>query len=288
MSMQLKEITSDKKSLLNNGKNVAADSSSTQAVADRVIEFEEDIVKEFHNLKQTDTVKEYQDKFEKFRDLLMKINYGLTENYFISSFLSGLKAEIRLLVRKPKPETLYHAFNLARIQEIAIQVEKEKLIYSIRRNMGESTWPSNCIEVYVNHDYPQKMQCLVGGRVLSTIISTGVAFTFIDTKAAIQAACKIEEAEPLLLTFVFGCYQAVSKFECRGFKWTIQGHEFVTDVRIVELRACDMVIGRKWLYDYRAEVQLCFNRVIVFKEGKKVVLQIEEDQLSCAEDKQEK
>ncbi|KAL3516057.1 hypothetical protein ACH5RR_022959 [Cinchona calisaya] len=96
----------------------------------------------------------------------------------------------------------------------------------------------------------------------------------------------MEEAEPLLLTFVLGCYQPVSKFECRGFKWTIQGHEFVTDVRIVELRECDMVIGRNWLSSY-CTLQLTWNNVIVFEEEEEVVLQIEEDQLSCAKDKQE-
>ncbi|KAL3516053.1 hypothetical protein ACH5RR_022955 [Cinchona calisaya] len=82
------------------------------------------------------------------------MNYGLTENYFISSFLGGLKADIRLLVRKPKPVTLYLAFNLARIQEIASQLEKEKFISSRRRNMGENTFPSNCMNVYVNLELP--------------------------------------------------------------------------------------------------------------------------------------
>lgn len=274
MSSQLQENSSDKVRELNNGKNTGADCKATSAGSDRGIEFEEDIVEEFHSLKQTDTVAEYQKKFEELRDLMVTMNFGLTEDYFVSSFLSGLKAEIRVLIRKPKPETLYHAFTLARLQEIAIQVEKEKLISMRKKNLGEDTWPSNCIEMYVSYDYPQKIHGLAGGRVLSTIISNGVAYSFIDTKAAIQAGCRMEEAEPLLVTFVLGGYQAVSKFKCPGFKWTIQGHEFVADMRIVELKACDMVLGRDWQHYYHAISYLAGNTVTVSKEAKQVVLQI--------------
>ncbi|KAL3516056.1 hypothetical protein ACH5RR_022958 [Cinchona calisaya] len=86
MSMQLNEISSDMKGLLNNGKQ----------------------------LNQSDTVAEYHETFAELRDLMMTNNYGLTEGYLISSFLSGLKEEIRSSIQKPRPKSLIHALNLAR------------------------------------------------------------------------------------------------------------------------------------------------------------------------------
>ncbi|KAL3516052.1 hypothetical protein ACH5RR_022954 [Cinchona calisaya] len=102
---------------INNGKQVDAYCKSTPVLSRADSEIE--IVGEFRKLKQTDIVGEYQERFAELRDLMMTKNYGLTNDYLISGFLSGLQEDIRSLSQKPRPKSLIHAFNLARIQEIA-------------------------------------------------------------------------------------------------------------------------------------------------------------------------
>ncbi|CAI9102164.1 OLC1v1000386C1 [Oldenlandia corymbosa var. corymbosa] len=128
MSLQLDETSSTVKGLVViNSKN--ADMSigkSTKAEPVMSVNSKRDVVGEFHKLKQTTTVANYQGKFEALRDLMVKMNYGLSEGYLIANFLSGLKSEIKLSIANHKPETLYHAFNLAHAQETALKEMKDE------------------------------------------------------------------------------------------------------------------------------------------------------------------
>ncbi|XP_027062727.1 uncharacterized protein [Coffea arabica] len=72
-----------------------------------------DIVEEFNKLQQVGTIDDYQERFEELKPLMMIKNRNLDENYFISSFISGLKEEIKLVVRMLKPTTLSEAFELS-------------------------------------------------------------------------------------------------------------------------------------------------------------------------------
>ncbi|GJR76407.1 putative mitochondrial protein [Tanacetum coccineum] len=38
-----------------------------------------------------------------------------------------------------------------------------------------------------------------------------------------------------------------SLYECKGFKWTLQGVEFTSDVLILPLGGCEMVLGVQWM-----------------------------------------
>lgn len=73
----------------------------------------EDPVGEFTKLRQNGTVEEYQTQFE----ILSNKISGLTEEFRISTFLSGLKDDLRIMVTMFKPSTLSAAFSLARLQE---------------------------------------------------------------------------------------------------------------------------------------------------------------------------
>ena len=74
----------------------------------------EDPMGTFTKLRQTGSVEEYQTAFE---ILSNKIN-GVSEEFRISTFLSGLKDELRIIVTMLRPNTLVAAFGLARLQEV--------------------------------------------------------------------------------------------------------------------------------------------------------------------------
>lgn len=54
-----------------------------------------EVIGQFHNLKQAGSVQEYVDKFEELMGIIRRDNPSLTEHYFISNFVSGLKDYIQ-------------------------------------------------------------------------------------------------------------------------------------------------------------------------------------------------
>lgn len=59
----------------------------------------------FNKLRQMGSVAEYEDRFEELRALVVSRNKGFTEEYFISSVISGLKEHIKTAVRMFRPQT---------------------------------------------------------------------------------------------------------------------------------------------------------------------------------------
>ncbi|KAF5187388.1 hypothetical protein FRX31_023020 [Thalictrum thalictroides] len=59
----------------------------------------ENVIGEFNKLLQTGSVLEYQEKFEELQALVLLKNKNLDEGYFVNSFISGHKAEIRSSVQ---------------------------------------------------------------------------------------------------------------------------------------------------------------------------------------------
>ncbi|XP_071913949.1 uncharacterized protein [Coffea arabica] len=82
-----------------------------------------DIIEEFNKLQQVGTVEENEEKFEELKTLMLTKNPKLDESYFISSFTSGLKEEIKPMVKMFKPQTLSKAFEVADLQEYALEVQ---------------------------------------------------------------------------------------------------------------------------------------------------------------------
>ncbi|XP_042950388.1 uncharacterized protein LOC122282508 [Carya illinoinensis] len=73
----------------------------------------EDPVGAFTKLRQTTTVEEYQTEFEMLSNRIS----GLTEDFRISTFISGLRDDLKIMVTMLKPNTISAAFGLAKLQE---------------------------------------------------------------------------------------------------------------------------------------------------------------------------
>ncbi|XP_065854839.1 uncharacterized protein [Euphorbia lathyris] len=77
----------------------------------------DDIVQQIEQLRQETNVAAYQDQFEMIKLKMEKVHPTITESYYVSSFITGLKPEIRSSVRKSEPTCLYTAIKLAKYQE---------------------------------------------------------------------------------------------------------------------------------------------------------------------------
>ncbi|KAK1395189.1 hypothetical protein POM88_014245 [Heracleum sosnowskyi] len=81
-----------------------------------------DVQEEFNKLSQTGSLMDYVERFEELKSLVLYRNANLEEGYFISSFISGLKMELKPMVRLMKPQSLLDAIEIAQYQEQTIEV----------------------------------------------------------------------------------------------------------------------------------------------------------------------
>ncbi|XP_027171840.1 uncharacterized protein LOC113771462 [Coffea eugenioides] len=104
---------------------------------------EADAVEEFSKLNQTSTVLAYQEKFEELRSIVMIQMPELTESYYISSFLSGLKGEIKSAVKMHRPDSLQFAFEMARWQEHHLDLVHKSSRPILRNTMHSTSFGIN-------------------------------------------------------------------------------------------------------------------------------------------------
>ncbi|CAL1396153.1 unnamed protein product [Linum trigynum] len=85
------------------------------------------IIGEFNKLGQWGTLLGYQEKFDELRSLMLAYNLTLTEEHFISSFISGLEEELRTVVTMMRPQSLNQAFQFARLEEFSNEARRKKM-----------------------------------------------------------------------------------------------------------------------------------------------------------------
>ncbi|KAL4309278.1 hypothetical protein GQ457_01G012100 [Hibiscus cannabinus] len=85
-----------------------------------------DVIEEFNKLTQRGSVEEYQERFEELKPYIIQQSPYQEEGYFVSSFLSGLKEELRHRVKISNPLSLDEAYRLAKLHEVALEIETKK------------------------------------------------------------------------------------------------------------------------------------------------------------------
>jgi hypothetical protein len=101
------------------------------------------------------TVEEYQYQFEVLSNKIP----GLTEEFKVSSFISGLNEEMRIMLTMLKPPNLPAAFGLARLQEEEVgrrnKSPRAPLWAPTNYSNNESSYPSLLSHSpYPNHHIP--------------------------------------------------------------------------------------------------------------------------------------
>lgn len=96
---------------------------------------------------QTSTVRVSQERFEE----LANCTTGLTEEFFVSYFISGLKEEIKVGVQMFQPVNISQAIGLARLQEESTEAMYKKSQAPMKLNqMGWSSASSSTPKPYSN------------------------------------------------------------------------------------------------------------------------------------------
>ncbi len=79
-----------------------------------------------------------------------------------------------------------------------------------------------------------KIRGEVKDNSLTVLIDTGSTHSFMDLQLAKTLKVSMVAASPLVVTVTNG-QKVLSKLQCLGFKWDMQGHAFQADLRIIML-----------------------------------------------------
>ncbi|GJZ29099.1 retrotransposon-related protein [Tanacetum coccineum] len=107
---------------------------------------------------------------------------------------------------------------------------------------------------------------------LHILIDCGSTHNFLDLNIAKKLGCQLKSTCPLQVE-VAGGHQLTSKYMCKSFGWKLYGEEFRTDVMVIPLGGCEMVLDIQWLSTL-GDILSNFKELrMEFKHnGKKVVL----------------
>ncbi|GKE07481.1 ty3-gypsy retrotransposon protein [Tanacetum coccineum] len=79
-----------------------------------------------------------------------------------------------------------------------------------------------------------RVKAYVGKNTIHSLIDSGSAQNFLDLRVAKKLGCKLKATCPMDVSVANGQIMN-SSYECKGFKWTLQGVEFTSDVLILPL-----------------------------------------------------
>jgi hypothetical protein len=94
------------------------------------------VVNEMLSLKQTNTVEEYTTQFQALQFEVSMHSTNVDELFFATTYVNGLRNDIRAVVEPHTPTTVKKAATIARIQQC--QLERSKLKYQKTPNQA---WP---------------------------------------------------------------------------------------------------------------------------------------------------
>ncbi|XP_019451923.1 PREDICTED: uncharacterized protein LOC109354024 [Lupinus angustifolius] len=83
-------------------------------------------------------------------------------------------------------------------------------------------------------------------KPLDILIDSGSTHNFLDRQVAERIGCRIEELQPILVTVADGTNVPISSV-VRNFSWTLQQSTFTSDMMLLPLGCCDVVLGIEWL-----------------------------------------
>ncbi|GKD08386.1 reverse transcriptase, partial [Tanacetum coccineum] len=171
--------------------------------------------------KYETTAREYEDAFD---NMLSRVE--VSEDHVVSLFMGGLPTEIEMGVRMFKPKILADAYCLTNLQEATLNVVKKK---------NKSTFtPNNSRWEFLEE--------------LESLVDTGL----MDLQAPLISLNALTSSTNFKTMRVIGTVVAdgnklVTNAECKEFKWQFGPTVFTTDVMLLPLGGCEMVLGIQWL-----------------------------------------
>ncbi|XP_071728193.1 uncharacterized protein [Rutidosis leptorrhynchoides] len=130
-----------------------------------------------------------------------------------------------------------------------------------------------------------RVKGLVNKYKIHILIDSGSTHNFLDINVAKKLGCKISGTPPLSV-FVPGGNQTLSANQCHNFQWQLNGETFKSDVMLLQIGSCDMVLGIQWLGTL-GDIMWNFEKLKMtfLYKGKKVELRGQQSSASIVDGK---
>ncbi|GJR43650.1 retrovirus-related pol polyprotein from transposon 17.6 [Tanacetum coccineum] len=124
----------------------------------------------------------------------------------------------------------------------------------------------------LNSFQTMRVKGMFGKHTLHNLVDCGSTHNFVDLKTAKSLGCKLESTTPLQVSVANG-QNMMSCYECKNFQWSLKGETFTSDVMLLPLGSCEMVLGIQWLATL-GDIQCNFKNLTMKFEhmGRKMVL----------------
>nr|GEU89675.1 gypsy/Ty3 retroelement polyprotein [Tanacetum cinerariifolium] len=208
----------------------------------------DDPIVELKNLKQTGSVQTYQ---EAFKALLNRVD--LPELVVMSIFIGGLKPEVRTLIRMFQATTLSETYGLARMQEATNTILKP------RYNTPLLPTPKQSTTTYVSKVVTTPVKSNSVGQNSGYVTRNGVHKPYRLTQRELED--KRAKGQMMSTSIYY------------DLKWSLQNEVFTSDVMLLPLGGCEMVLGIQWLATL-GDMQCNFKKLIMKfnHKGRQLVL----------------
>ncbi|GKD39734.1 gypsy/ty3 retroelement polyprotein [Tanacetum coccineum] len=206
------------------------------------------------------SAKEYQDLFD-----ILLCRVTISQENAISLYLGGLPTKLEMSVRMFKPATLANAYSLTRLQGAILEAMKKKnkppgSFTSTRFGNGgyygntskptllpkPNTSVNTSVNAPIRKQLSQKEYQEKRAQNLCFYCDQKSTHNFVDVVVAKKLGCHIRSIYPLPVTMGDG-YNVATTSECKQFKWQLQGVNFCSDVMLLPLVGCEMILGIQWL-----------------------------------------
>ncbi|GKC49518.1 hypothetical protein Tco_1072263 [Tanacetum coccineum] len=195
----------------------------------------------------------------------------VSEEHAIRFYLGGLPTKLEMAVRMFKPKTLSDAYCLTTLQEATLEAVKKKNNLFVSQNTGRfstvtvngsqnkqplltlpttsNTWKpkSNTpvMKQLTQKEYEDKRSKNLWEEE-EEYVDANETLDNVVSEEAKRLGCKIWNTCPLAVT-VASEKQLVTTSTVKDFQWKLYGQTFTSDVLLLPLGGCDMVLGIQWL-----------------------------------------
>jgi hypothetical protein len=89
----------------------------------------------------------------------------------------------------------------------------------------------------------------IGNKTAIALVDSGSDASFINAKFAVKAKCKIQSVSEVKVAAASGA-EMLSETACLKCPYSIQGHQFSSDFRLLEVQGYYVVLGADWIYEH--------------------------------------
>ncbi|KAJ3687260.1 hypothetical protein LUZ61_016424 [Rhynchospora tenuis] len=122
-----------------------------------------------------------------------------------------------------------------------------------------------------------KFKGQIGNVPVCALLDSGSTHSFVNPNVLQEVECNLIQTAPMVVTVANGA-RMVTDLQCEALQFSIQGHTFEKDVRVLDVTGYDMILGLDWLTSL-GPMQVDWGAgKIAFKQGDKdVQLQVREE-----------